>query len=110
MKDEARTNRRTTFSAVAWTSALLVAVASGGTLVVDAASHRFLARGAVIVLALTTLLAILGLSLLWELRPTRSWSLSQLLLWLSVAMVWVSLAASWFVPWYFHWLAGFATA
>lgn len=110
MEDEARKARQTTLSALLWTSALLVGSMSGGALVADAATRRPTPQSAVVVLALTALAAFLGLSLFWDLRPSRSWPLPQLILWVSVAMVWLSLAGSWAVPWYFHWLAGFASS
>lgn len=101
-----RENRITAWGATAWSLGVVFGVFSGGALLLTQAIHH-LPQSVSVVFFLTCLLAILWMSLVWNLRPRRSWPVGRQILWGSVFAVMTGILLSSSLPWYFHWVLQF---
>ncbi len=104
--DNPRENRITAWGATAWSMGVVFGVFSGGAFLLSEFFHHF-PYSVVIIFFLTAVLALLWLSLVWHLRPHRSWTAGRQILWGSVFAVVTGILLSSSLPWYFQWVLHF---
>ncbi|MHB1611080.1 MAG: hypothetical protein ACYCT0_05250 [Sulfobacillus sp.] len=105
--DNPAENRITTWSAITWSTGLVFGLFSSSALAIST-KVRAVPAPMIWVLLLTTILSALLLSLVWALRPRRTWAVGRQILWGSVFAVMAAIILSSGLPWYYHWLQNFS--